>query len=196
MASATPLHWQTVRNARTPQAAQAVTDNDLAFLKPNPLISQLALPKIDFPTFKSANYHTWSHMTRIFFIQHGLYSIVNGYEPNPASPNILPTVFDGLVRLADGSTLNGDPIPTWSDAQKHVWNWNHRHTLAYGFIIKSLTDDAAAYSKVIDCKMAHDIWEALTKEYGQSSNVFLCVLELQLSVLFKKEDKSMSDHVD
>ena len=62
--------------------------------------------------------------------------------------------------------------------------------------MKSLADDAAAYSKVIDCKTANDVWKTLAKEFGQSSNVLLRVLESQLSVLFKKEDTSMSDHAD
>jgi len=62
--------------------------------------------------------------------------------------------------------------------------------------MKSLTDDAAAYSKVIDCNTAHDIWKPLQKEYGQSSNVLLCILELQLSALFNKDDTSMLDHID
>ena len=62
--------------------------------------------------------------------------------------------------------------------------------------MKSLTDDAAAYSKVIDCNTVHDNWEPLQKEYGQSSNVLLPILELQLSALFKKDDTSMPDHID
>ena len=62
--------------------------------------------------------------------------------------------------------------------------------------MKSLTDNPAAYSKVIDCKTAHDVWETLTKEYGKSSNVILRVLETQLSTLFKKEDTPMAEHVD
>jgi len=191
MASATPRRRQT---ARTVQAAQTVANNPIS--QSNSSIGQLTLPKIDFPTFKSANYCAWSHMARIFFVQHGLYSIVNRYEPNPAGPTILPKVFDGIVRLAYGSTLQDDPAPTWSDEQRRIWDWNHRHALAYGFIMKSLTDDAAAYSKVIDCKTAHGVWETLAKEYGQSSNVLLRVLESQLSALFKKEDTSISDHVD
>jgi len=93
-AAPTPRHQQTVRNARTAQAAQAITNDSAS--RSNPLIGQLVLPKIDFPTFKSANYHAWPHMARIFFVQHGLYSIVNGYETNPAGPNILPKVFDGV----------------------------------------------------------------------------------------------------
>jgi len=157
--------------------------------------SQLALPKFDFPSFKPENYRTWSHMARIFFVQHELFGIVNGNEPNLAG-DVIPKVHDGLVRLADGSILHGDPAPTWSAQQRSVWDWNHRHGLAYGFIMKSLTDNPAAYSKVIDCKTAHDVWETLAKEYGQSSNVILRVLEAQLSTLFKKEDTPMAEHVD
>jgi len=62
--------------------------------------------------------------------------------------------------------------------------------------MKSLTDDTAAYCEVIDCKMAHNVWETLAKQYGQSSKVLLHVLKSQLSALFKKEDTSILDHVD
>jgi len=51
---------------------------------------------------------------------------------------------------------------------------------AYGFIMKSLSDDATAYSKVIDHKTAHDVWGTLAKEYGQSRNAILHVLEARL----------------
>ena len=179
----------TSRRPRTvPSASNNITLNQL-----HP--TQLALPKFDFPSFKPENYRTWSHMARIFFVQHELFDIVNGNVPNPAG-DVIPKVHDGLVRLADGSILHGDPTPTWSDEQRRIWDWNRRHGLAYGFIMKSLTDNPAAYSKVIDCKTAHDVWETLAKEYGQSSNVVLRVLEAQLSALFKKDDTSMAEHVD
>jgi len=75
---------------------------------------------------------------------------------NPAGPTNLPRVFGGTVRLADGFILQGDPPPTWSDGQRHIWDWNRRHGLAYG-VIKSRTDDASAYSKVIDGKTALNV---------------------------------------
>ena len=139
-----------LRNTQTAASNNPVPNQPV--VHPN----QLALPKFDFPSFKPENYHTWSHMARIFFVQHKLFDIVNGNEPNPAG-DILPKVHDGLVRLADGSILQGDPAPTWSDEQRRTWDWNRRHSLAYGFIMKSLTDNPAAYSKVIDCKTAHDV---------------------------------------
>jgi len=183
---------ETATTSRRPRTATATA----AAFNTTVHANQLALPKLDFPTFKPENYRTWSHMARIFFVQHELFDIVNGNEPNPAGTNILPKVHDGLVRLADGSILHGDPAPTWSDVQRRIWDWNRRHGLAYGFIMKSLTDNPAAYSKVIDCRTAHNVWETLTKEYGQSSNVILRVLEAQLSALFKKEDTPMAEHVD
>jgi len=45
-------------------------------------------------------------------------------------------------------------------------DWNRRHWLAYEFIMKSLTNDEAAHSKIINCKTAHEAWEVLAKEYG------------------------------
>ena len=158
-------------NSRRPRTVPS-TSNNVTLNQPH--ISQLALPKLDFPSFKPENYRTWSHMARIFFVQHELFDIVNGNVSNPA----------------------GDPTPTWSDEQRRIWDWNRRHGLAYGFIMKSLTDNPAAYSKVIDCKTAHDVWEILAKEYGQSSNVVLRVLEAQLSALIKKDETSMAEHVD
>ena len=62
--------------------------------------------------------------------------------------------------------------------------------------MKSLTENPAAYAKVIDCKTAHDVWETMTKEYGQSSNVILRILEAELSALFKKDNSLMAEHVD
>src|SRR5436305_6181647 len=161
-----------------------------------PKVDRLSLLRVEFPTFKSANYRTWSHMARVFFVQHDLFGIVDGTDSNPAGEGILPKVHDGKVRLYDGTVLNGDPLPTWSDHQKDVWKWNRRHGLAYEFIMRSLFDDPAAYSKVIDCKTAHDVWETLLKEYSQSSNIILRVLESQLTGLFKKDDITMEDHIN
>jgi len=107
-AAPTPRRQQTVRNARTAQAVQAITNDPAS--RSNPLIGQLGLPKIDFPTFKSANYRAWSYMARIFFVQHSLYSIVNGYEINLAGPNILPKVFDGVSFLISMRLLYKLPI--------------------------------------------------------------------------------------
>src|SRR5438876_1353365 len=180
----------TSRRPRTvPSASNNITLNQL-----HP--TQLALPKFDFPSFKPESYRTWSHMARIFFVQHELFDIVNGNEPNPAGANVIPKVHDGFIRLTDGSILQGDPTPAWSAQQRSIWDWNRRHGLAYGFIMKSLTDNPAAYSKVIDCRTANDVWTTLAKEYGQSSNVILRVLEAQLSAMFKKDDTSMAEHVD
>jgi hypothetical protein len=52
------------------------------------------------------------------------------------------------------------------------------------------------YAKVIDCVTAKDIWTTLAKEYGQSSNVMLRVLEAQLTTLYKEDTTSMADHVN
>ena len=139
-----------LRNTQTAASNNPVPNQPV--VHPN----QLALPKFDFPSFKPENYRTWCHIARIFFVQHELFDIVNGNEPNPAG-DVIPKVHDGLVRLADGSILQGDPAPSWSDEQRRTWDWNRRHSLAYGFIMKSLTDNPAAYSKVIDCKTAHDV---------------------------------------
>ena len=110
----------TVAAPRRRQTAQHAASNNLILNQPNSS-NQLALPNIDFPSFKPANYRTWSHMARIFFVQHGLFDIVTGNEPKPAG-NVLPKVFNGIVRLADGSTLHGDPMPTWSDEQQRIWD--------------------------------------------------------------------------
>jgi len=43
-------------------------------------------------------------MVRIFFIQHGLYNIINGIELDSAG-EVLPKNFDGIAQLADRSIL-------------------------------------------------------------------------------------------
>jgi hypothetical protein len=69
---------------------------------------QIALPKVNFPAFKAANqttnYHNWMDMAKSFFVQHKLFGIVSGHQPNPAG-NVLPQSHDGEIRLADGSIL-------------------------------------------------------------------------------------------
>jgi hypothetical protein len=166
---------------------------------------QIALPKVSFPVLKmvgpnqSTNYHNYRDMAKSFFIQHKLFGIVSGHQPNPAG-NVLPQSYDGEIHLADGSILEDgardEPSPIWSDEIKDIWEWNRKHTLVYGFLKGSLTEFPAAYSKVIDCVTAQEIWTTLEKDYGQSSNVMLRVLESQLTTLFKDDNTSMSDHVD
>ena len=93
------------------QTTQAVTNNPVS-LQSNPFSGQLTLSKFDFPTFKSANYHAWSHIARIFFVQHSLFDIINGNETNPAASNILFKVLDGIIQLINRSTLQSDLTPT------------------------------------------------------------------------------------
>jgi hypothetical protein len=166
-------------------------------------IQQLALPKVSFPVFKAANqttnYRTWKDMAKSFFIQHKLFGIVNGSDLNPAG-NVLPQSHDGEIRLANGTILNSidsnKPDPSWSEETTAIWEWNRKHTLIYGFLKGSLIDEPAAYAKVIDCVTAKDIWTTLAKEYGQSSNVMLRVLEAQITTLYKEDTTSMADHVN
>ena len=77
-----------------------------------------------------------------------------------------------------------------------IWEWNRKHTLIYSFLMGALIDEPAAYAKVIDCTTTYNVWTTLSKEYGQSSNVMLRVLESQLTMLYKNEDTTMADHVD
>ena len=62
--------------------------------------------------------------------------------------------------------------------------------------MKSRTDNAATYSKVIDCKTVYDVWKTVTKKYGQSSNLILYILKAQISTLFKKKDTWIVEHID
>jgi hypothetical protein len=162
-------------------------------------IQQLVLPRVNFPPFKKGNYRTWADMAKSFFIQHKLFGIVNGSEPNPAG-NVLPQSHDGEIRFADGTILDdGDrnvPAPLWSEETKNIWEWNRKHTLVYGFLKGALIEEPTAYAKVIDCTTAQEIWTTLAKEYGQSSNVMLRVLESMLQALYKEDGTSMADHVD
>jgi hypothetical protein len=159
-------------------------------------IKQLSLPKYEFPIFKVKDWRTWQHMAKVFFIQHDLYRIVDGSEENPAGADVLPKTFDGKIRQADGSILEGEPDATWGAPQRKLWDWNRRHGIAYGFILKSLTEERNAYSKITGCKTAHDVWDTLAKQYGSSSNVILRVLESQLSELHKRDDTTMAEHID
>ena len=134
-------------------------------------------------------------MARIFFVQHKLFNIVNGSEPIPAR-SILPKVLDMCIRLANGLIPQANPIQKWSAEERSIWHWNCYHVLAYGLIMKSLTNDATAYFKVIDCKTVYDVWKTVTKKYGQSSNLILYILKAQISTLFKKKDTPMAEHVD
>lgn len=139
-------------------------------------------------------------MAKSFFIQHKLFGIVNGHEPNPAG-DVLPQSHDGQIRLANGTILedsgeSNEPAPLWSEETKAIWEWNRKHTLVYGFLKGSLIDQPAAYAKVIDCVKAQDIWTTLAKEFGQSSNVMLRVLEAQLTTLYKEDSTTMADHID
>jgi gag-polypeptide of LTR copia-type len=163
-------------------------------------MQQLVLPRVNFPPFKKGNYRTWADMAKSFFIQHKLFGIVIGTDANPAG-NVLPQSYDGEIRLASGEILDdsGDrdvPAPAWSDDTKAIWEWNRKHTLVHGFLKGSLIDEPAAYAKIIDCTTANDIWVTLAKEYGQSSNVMLRVLESTLNSLYKDDTTSMADHVD
>src|SRR5205809_8123338 len=93
----------TTATSRRQRTAQPVSSNNMVLNQLHP--NQLALPKFDFPSFKPESYRTWSHMARIFFVQHELFDIVNGNEPNPAGANVIPKVHDGFIRLTDGSIL-------------------------------------------------------------------------------------------
>jgi transposase InsO family protein len=138
-------------------------------------------------------------MANSFFIQHKLFGIVNGTDTNPAG-NVLPQSYDGEVRLASDEILaDADrdvPGPVWSEDTKAVWEWNKKHTLVHGFLKGSLIDESAAYAKIIDCTTANEIWVTLAKEYGQSSNVMLRVLEGTVATLYKDDSTSMGDHID
>jgi hypothetical protein len=121
-------------------------------------------------------------MARVF-IQHDLYSIVDGSEVNPAGANVLPKVVDGKIRQADGSILEGEPQATWSAPQRKLWDWHCHHSIAYGFILKSLSEEPNAYSKITDCKTAHAVLDTLAKQFGQSPNIILRILEVYIDVL-------------
>ena len=76
--------------------------------------SKLTLSKLDFSTFKPENYCTWSHIARIFFVQHELFDIINSNKSNLADA-ILHKVHSGPIQLADKSILQDNLKPTWSD---------------------------------------------------------------------------------
>jgi hypothetical protein len=163
-------------------------------------VQQLVLPKVNFPPFKSKTYFTSADMAKSFFIQHKLFGIANGHESNPAG-NVLPQSHDGEIRLVGGTILeNGgqrnEPAAIWSEETKAIWEWNRKHTLVYGFLKASLIDEPAAYTKGIDCHTANEIWARLAKEFGQSSNVMLRVLESQLMTLYKEDSTTTADHID
>jgi hypothetical protein len=54
------------------------------------------VPKFEFPTFDANNYRTWAHMCQVFFIEHGVWDIVDGSELNPAG-NVIPRAIDGKL---------------------------------------------------------------------------------------------------
>jgi len=109
---------------------------------------------------QNTNYYNYQDMAKSFLIQHKLFGIVSGQQPNPAG-NVIPQSFDGEIRLADGTVLEDgerdEPSLVWPDETKAIWEWNRKHTLVYGFLKGSLTDGPAAYSKIIDCVTAQEI---------------------------------------
>lgn len=114
----------------------------------------------------------------------------------PRAYNVLPKVHDGKIRLNDGTVLVDDPNSAWSDHQKNVWAWDRRHPgLAYMIWIHQETPFRRRRS-LLPSYTAHDMWETMSKGYGQSSNVILRVLESQLNGLFKKNDTTLEEHIN
>jgi len=59
-------------------------------------VNQLAVSKLDFPSFKSENYHIWFHMARIFFVQYDLVDMINSNKHNSMG-TIFSKVHEGFV---------------------------------------------------------------------------------------------------
>lgn len=79
---------------------------------------------------------------------------------------------------------------------KNIWDWNRRHTAAYGLLKASVRGTKAVVSKISNCENAYEIWQTLANEYGNSSSIMLRVLERQLPMMIKQDDTIMADHID
>ena len=160
--------------------------------------SKINFPKLDLPPFDPSKYRTWSHMAKIFFIQHELFNIVSGKETNPAGIDVDPKSISGVVRISaeTDEVLDGPPSLDSPEPHRKIWDWNVHHGFAYSFLMRSIQANSAAYSKVVDCKTAGQVWEHLEHEYGQSSSVVLELWEAKLAKLMKRQDTSMQAHID
>jgi hypothetical protein len=148
----------------------------------NAHLNQLVLRTLTFPTFQSSAYPTWAQDAQTFFVAHKLFSIVKGTEPNPAG-DVTSEIVGGDLLNADGEILIGEPTENWPALDKSIWDWNRRHTAAYGLLKASVRGDKAVISKVANCESAHEIWQTLANEYGNSSSIMLRVLERQLPTM-------------
>jgi transposase InsO family protein len=162
------------------------------------------LPPLTLGKFDADDFHDWVHTARRFFVQYKLWDIVTGETLNPAG-DVEPSVKTGRIDLgpnvephADGSIhrfLKGEPDPQ-SPHEIAVYKWNEMHNLAYNYLLDSVKHDRPAYSRIVGCKTAADVWQQLVTQHGAQSDAKLGILEEQLYQLKKEAETPMSKHVD
>jgi hypothetical protein len=120
---------------------------------------------------------------------------------NPAG-DVVPSVTSGKIDLGERTGpgpqvrfLQGEPNPE-KPHEVAVYRWNERNSLAYNYLLDAVKSDRAAYSRIVGCKTAANVWQKLVTQYGTRSDAKLSILEEQLQYLKKTADTTMSKHID
>jgi hypothetical protein len=66
----------------------------------------------------------------------------------------------------------------------------------YNYLLDAVKSDRAAYSRIVWCKTAANVWQKHVMQYGARSDAKLSILEKQLQYLKKTADTTMSKHID